>query len=66
MHFADFKAQNIFEIKLVEVGDYNNTNQDPPIPKTTSKEDFPYFEKCQAKFVSVRLNEKKNAHKPCN
>ena len=24
-----FKAQNIFEIKLVEVGDYNGTNQDP-------------------------------------
>ena len=30
-----FKAQNIFEIKLVEVGDYNSTNQDP-IPKMTS------------------------------
>ena len=40
-----FKAQSIFEIKLVEVGDYNNTNQDPPIRKMTSKEDFPYFEK---------------------
>ena len=40
-----FKAQNIFEIKLVEVGYYNSTNQDPPIPKMTSKGDFPYLEK---------------------
>ena len=40
-----FKAQNIFEIKLVEVEDYNSTNQDPQIPKMTSKGDFPYFEK---------------------
>ena len=40
-----FKAQNNFEIKLVEVGDYNSINQDPPIPKMTSNEDFPYFEK---------------------
>ena len=40
-----FKAQNIFEIKLVETGDYNNTNQNPPIPKMTSKGDFPLFEK---------------------
>ena len=24
-----FKAQNIFEVKLVEGGDYNSTNQDP-------------------------------------
>ena len=32
-----YKAQNIFEIKLVEVGDYNSTNQDPLIPKMTSK-----------------------------
>ena len=40
-----FIAQNIFEIKLVEFGDYNSTNQDPPIPKMTSKGDFPYFEK---------------------
>ena len=23
------KAQNFFEIKLVEAGDYNSTNQDP-------------------------------------
>ena len=38
-----FKAHNIFDIKLVEVGDYNNTNQDPQIPKLTSKGDFPYF-----------------------
>ena len=55
-----FKAQNIFEIKLVEVRDYNSTNQDSPLPKMTSKGDFPYFKKCQAKLVSVRLNEKKN------
>ena len=54
-----FKAQNIFEIKLVEVGDYNSTNQDLPLPKMTSKGDFPYLKKCQAKLVSVRLNEKK-------
>ena len=40
-----FKAQNIFEIKLVEVGDYNSTNQDPQIPKMTSKGDFPNFYK---------------------
>ena len=40
-----FKAQNIFEIKLVEVGDYNSTNQDPPKPKMTSKGDFSYFKK---------------------
>ena len=40
-----FKAQNIFEIKLVEVVDYNSTNQDLPIPKMISKGDFPYFEK---------------------
>ena len=45
-----FKTQNIFEIKLFEVGDYNSTNQDPPVPKMTSKGDFPYFEK------NVRLN----------
>ena len=40
-----FKAQNIFEVKLVEVGDYNSTNQYPPVPKMTSKGDFSYFEK---------------------
>ena len=40
-----FKAQKIFEIKLVEVEDYNSINQDPPIPKMTSKGDFTYFEK---------------------
>ena len=40
-----FKAQNIFEIKLVEVTEYNSANQDPPIPKMTSKGDFPYLEK---------------------
>ena len=40
-----FKAQNIFEIKLVEVVDYNSTNQDLPLPKMISKGDFPYFEK---------------------
>ena len=40
-----FNAQNIFEIKVVEVGDYNSTIQEPPIPKMTSKGDFPYFEK---------------------
>ena len=39
------KAQNIFEIKLIEVGDYNSTNQDHLIPKMTSIGDFPYFEK---------------------
>ena len=33
-----FKAQ--FEIKLVEVDDYNSTNQEAAIPKMTSKEDF--------------------------
>ena len=31
-----FKAQNIFETKLVEVGDYNSTYQDSPIPKMNS------------------------------
>ena len=36
-----FEAQNIFKVKLVEVGDYNSTNQEPPIPKMTSKGDFP-------------------------
>ena len=40
-----FKAQKIFEIKLVEVGNYNSTNQDPLLPKMTSKGDFLYFEK---------------------
>ena len=40
-----FKAQSMFEIKLVEVRDYNSTNQDPPVPKMNSKGDFPYFEK---------------------
>ena len=45
MLFADFKAQNIFEIKLVEVADYNSTSQDPPTPKMTSKGNFHYFEK---------------------
>ena len=59
MLFADFKAQNIFEIKLVEVTDYNSTNQDPLIPKMTSKGIFLTLKKCQAKLVSVRLNEKK-------
>ena len=39
------RAQNVFEIKLVEVRDYNSTNQDPQIPKMTSKMDFTYFEK---------------------
>ena len=24
-----FKVQNIFEMKLVEVGDYNSTDEDP-------------------------------------
>ena len=48
--FQIFKAQNIFEIKLVEVGDYNIINQDPPICKMTSKGNFHYFEKCQAKL----------------
>ena len=43
------KAQNIFKIKLVEVGDYNSTNQDPPTPKLTLKRYFRYFE-------NVRLN----------
>ena len=59
-----FKAQNTFEIKLVEVGDYNSTNQDPPIPKTTSKGYFFTLKRCQAKLVLVRLNEKKFAHEP--
>ena len=59
-----FKAQNIFEIKLVEVRDYNSTNRDPPIPKTTSKGIFVNLKKCQAKLVLVRLNEKKFAHEP--
>ena len=40
-----FKAQTIFEIKLVEVGDYNSTNQDPLIPKMTSNRNFPYLKK---------------------
>ena len=44
-----FKAQNTFEIKMVEVGDYNTivniTNQDPSMPKMSSKKDFPYFAK---------------------
>ena len=40
-----FKAPSIFEIKLVEVRDYNSTNQDPQIPKMTYKCDFSYFEK---------------------
>ena len=43
--FQIFKAQNIIEIKLVEVRNYNSTNKDPPIPKMTSKGDFPYLEK---------------------
>ena len=38
-----FKAQNFFEIKLVEVEDYKSTYQDPPIPKMTFNGDFPYF-----------------------
>ena len=59
-----FKALNVFKIKLVEVGDYNSTYQDPPIPKIVYKGEFPNFEKCQAKLVSVRLNEKKIAHEP--
>ena len=37
------KAQNIYEIILIEFEDYNSTNQDPPISKMTSEEDFPYF-----------------------
>ena len=53
MLFADLKTQIVFEIKLVEVGDYNGTNQDPPVPKMTSKWDFPYFEKCQAKRKKI-------------
>ena len=44
----------------------NSTNQDPQIPKMTYKGDFPYFKKLQARLVSVRLNEKKFAHEPCN
>ena len=61
-----FKAQNIFEIKLVEVEDYNSTNQDPPIPKMTSKRGFLLTLKtCQAKLASLRLNEKNFAHEPC-
>ena len=44
-------------MKLVEVGDYNSTNQDPPIPKLTSEGDFPYLlKKCQAKLFSVMGN----------
>ena len=65
MLFADFESSKYFEIKLVEVGYYNSTNQDPPIPKMTSERDFPYFEKSQAKLISVRLNEKYFAHEPC-
>ena len=37
------KAQNIYEIILIEVEDYNSTNLDPPISKMTSEEDFPLF-----------------------
>ena len=40
-----FIAQNIFEMKLVEVSNYNSTNRDPQIPKMTFKGYFPYFEK---------------------
>ena len=40
-----FKAQNIFEIKFAEVGDYNSINQDLPIPMMTSKRNFPHSEK---------------------
>ena len=40
-----FKAQNIFEIKLVEVGDYNSTNNNASVPKMTSKGYFSYFGK---------------------
>ena len=47
-----FKAQNIFEIKLVEVSNYNSTNQDPPMPKLTSKGDFLYFEKMSGIVLS--------------
>ena len=45
-------------MKLFEVGDYYSTNQDPPVPKMTSKGDFPYFEK------NVRLNEKNSRTNP--
>ena len=59
-----FKAQYIFEINPVEVGDYNNsTNQDPPIPEMTSKGDFLTLKKCQGKLVSVRLNKKQQYNK---
>ena len=40
-----FKAQNIFEMKLVEVGDYNVLIKTPQYLKMTSKGDLPYFEK---------------------
>ena len=43
--FRFLKLKNICSW-LVEVGDYISTNQDPPpIPKMTSKREFPYFEK---------------------
>ena len=64
-----FKAQNIFEIKLAEVGDYNGTNQEPHYLKWLLKGFLLTLKKWQAKLVSVRLNEKKIAQEPwivCN
>ena len=58
MLFADIKVQNIFEIKLVEVGDYNSTNQDPQYLKWLLKGVLCTLKKCQAKW-------KKLAHEPC-
>ena len=52
-----FKAQNIFEIKLVEVGDYNSTNQDPQYLKWLLKGIFLTLKKFQS-------NWKKIAHEP--
>ena len=56
-----FKAQNVFEIKLVEIEDYNSLVliKTPQYLKWLLKGIFLTLKKCQFKLVSVRLNEKK-------
>ena len=54
MFLQIFKAQNIFEIKLVEVGNYNSTNQAPQYLKWLLKRIFLTLKKCQAKFKKIR------------
>ena len=59
-----FKAQNMFEIKLVEVADYNSTNQDHKYLTWILKGNFLTLKKCQANWSQSGLNEEKMCTNP--